>query len=64
MKPADFYPFLQAIHGILFLNLLNFLMIHYLLLPDEDEEEDERLPPELLDLTLEPELLFDDPLLR
>ncbi len=39
-------------------------MIHYLLLPDEDEDEDERLPPELLDLTLEPELLPDEPLLR
>ena len=39
-----------------------FFMINYLLLPDE--EEDDRLPPELLDLTLDPELLPDDPLLR
>jgi hypothetical protein len=37
---------------------------NYRLLPDEDEEDEERLPPELLDLTLEPELRLDDPLLR
>lgn len=37
-------------------------MNNYLLLPDEDE--DERLPPELRELLLEPELLTDDPLLR
>lgn len=63
MKPAD-KSVATGYSWHIFLNAFNPLMISYLLLPEE--EEDDRLPPELLEreLPLEPELLTDEPLLR